>query len=140
MRDMEMIIDFPGGARVDAHFGPYRIKTDQPPQGGGEGGAPTPFATFLASIGTCAGIYVLGFCRQRGIPAEGIQLRQRLETNPFNGMVSKVLLDIDLPAGFPEKYRSAVIRVAEQCAVKKHLEHPPEFAVSTNVAAEAIPA
>ncbi len=137
---MEMIIDFPGGARVDAHFGPYMIKTDQPPQGGGEGSAPTPFATFLASLGTCAGIYVLGFCRQRGIPAEGIQLRQRLETNPFNGMVSKVLLDIELPADFPEKYRSAVIRVAEQCAVKKHLEHPPQFEISTSIVAEAIPA
>jgi len=57
---MEMIIDFPGGARVDAHFGPYTVATDQPPAGGGEGSAPTPFAVFLASLGTCAGIYVLG--------------------------------------------------------------------------------
>ena len=31
---MEMMIDFPGGARVDAHFGPYTVSTDQPPQGG----------------------------------------------------------------------------------------------------------
>lgn len=69
---MEMIINFPGGARVDAHFGPFMVPTDQPPQGGGTSSAPTPFATFLASIGTCAGIYVLGFCRQRGISAEGI--------------------------------------------------------------------
>ena len=58
---MEMVIDFPGGKRVDAHFGPFTVMTDQPPQGGGMGSAPTPFATFLASIGTCAGIYVLGF-------------------------------------------------------------------------------
>jgi len=64
---MEMMIDFPGGARVDAHFGDLTLKTDQPPAGGGEGSAPSPFDTFLASIGTCAGIYVLGFCRQRGI-------------------------------------------------------------------------
>ena len=32
--------------------------------GGGQGSAPTPFATFLASMGTCAGIYVLGFCKK----------------------------------------------------------------------------
>ena len=57
---MEMIIDFPGGARVDAHFGQYTVHTDQPPQGGGDGSAPTPFALFLSSMGTCAGIYVLG--------------------------------------------------------------------------------
>jgi ribosomal protein S12 methylthiotransferase accessory factor len=131
-----MTIDFPGGARVDAHFGPFTVKTDQPAQGGGEASAPTPFATFLASIGTCAGIYVLGFCRQRGLATEGITLSQRLEVDPLTGMVAKVLLDVHLPPGFPEKYRAAVIRSAEQCAVKKHLEHPPRFEVKA-VAAEA---
>ena len=72
---MEMEITFPGGARVDANFGGMTVKTDQPVQGGGQGSAPTPFATFLASIGTCAGIYVLGFCQQRGIPTERHQDR-----------------------------------------------------------------
>ena len=119
---MELIIDFPGGARVDAHFGPYTVHTDQPAHGGGDGSAPTPFATFLASIGTCAGIYVLGFCRQRGLPTEGLRLVQHLEVDHSTGLVSQVLLDIQLPAGFPEKYRAAVIRSAEQCAVKKHFE------------------
>ncbi len=58
---MEMIIDFPGGAKVDAHFGNFTVKTDQPMSGGGDGSAPSPFDIFLSSIGTCAGIYVLGF-------------------------------------------------------------------------------
>ncbi|MFN2222904.1 MAG: OsmC family protein [Candidatus Promineifilaceae bacterium] len=129
---MDMIIDFPGGARVDAHFGPYTVKTDQPPFGGGQGSAPTPFATFLSSIGTCAGIYVLGFCQQRGIPTDGIRIVQSLQANPRNGMVGKVLLDIQLPPEFPEKYRSAVIRAADQCAVKKHFEYPPEFEINTS--------
>ncbi len=128
---MEMTIDFPGGLRVDAHFGPYTIPTDQPPHGGGSGTAPTPFATFLASIGACAGIYVLGFCRQRGIPADGIRIVQSSETNRATGMVEKIRLDIQLPPDFPEKYKAAVIRAADQCAVKKHLEHPPTFEVVT---------
>jgi len=131
---MEMLIDFPGGARVDAHFSQFTVKTDQPPQGGGAGSAPTPFATFLASLGTCAGIYVLGFCRQRGIPAEGIRLLQHMESNPMTGMVDHVSLDIQLPPDFPEKYREAVIRSAEQCAVKKHFEHPPAIEVRASKA------
>ena len=135
---MEMVIDFPGGARVDAHFGPYTVVTDQPPHGGGQGLAPTPFATFLASIGTCAGIYVSGFCRQRGISTEGIRIIQTLEANPLNGMVSKVKLDIQLPAEFPDKYKTAVIRSADQCAVKKHFEQPPQFEISTSTVAEKV--
>jgi ribosomal protein S12 methylthiotransferase accessory factor len=128
---MDMIIDFPGGARVDAHFGPYTVATDQPPPGGGAGSAATPFDTFLASLGACAGIYVLGFCRQRGLPTDGIRLVQRHETDPQTHMVTGITLEIELPPDFPEKYKPAVIRAAEQCKVKKHLERPPAFHVET---------
>lgn len=131
---MEMTIDFPGGARVDAHFGPYTVATDQPPMGGGEGLAPTPFATFLASIGTCAGIYVLGFCKQRGLPTEGIRIVQRDNRNPMTGMVQAIDLEIQVPPTFPEKYYEALVRSAQQCAVKKHLENPPEIQVFSRVA------
>ncbi len=135
---MEIVVDFPGGARVDAHFGSFTIQTDQPPPSG-TSSAPTPFATFLASIGACAGIYVLGFCRQRNIPTDGMRLVQRTETDPETHMVSKVLLDIQLPPGFPDKYKEAVIRSADQCAVKKHIAHPPAFEIKT-IAADGIPA
>jgi ribosomal protein S12 methylthiotransferase accessory factor len=127
---MEMEISFPGGARVDASFGGFTVRTDQPPAGGGEGSAPTPFALFLASFGTCAGIYVLGFLRQRGLPTEGVRLIQRASRNPASGMTDRVEIEILLPPDFPEKYRDAVVRAAEQCAVKKHLETPPAIVVS----------
>ena len=130
---MEMLIDFPGGARVDAHFGGFTVATDQPPQGGGMGEFPTPFMMFLSSLGTCAGIYVLGFCRQRGLPTEGITIKQEIFNSSMNGMVEEVRLTIQVPQSFPEKYHEALIRSAEHCAVKKHLENPPKISVETNV-------
>src|SRR6266545_7988726 len=105
---MEMIIDFPGSSRVDAHFGNFTVATDQPPAAS----APTPFAVFLSSIGTCAGIYVLGFCKQRGLSADDIQIVQRIHNNPLNGMVDKIDLEIQVPSSFPEKYRDSLIRSA----------------------------
>ncbi len=126
---MEMIIDFPGGSRVDAHFGAFTVATDQPPVVG----VPSPFDLFLASIGTCAGIYVLGFCRKRGLPTDGIRIVERIHTSPADGMVEKIDLEIQIPPDFPEKYRSSLIRSAELCAVKKHLEKPPRFEIATKV-------
>jgi ribosomal protein S12 methylthiotransferase accessory factor len=128
---MEMIIDFPGGSRVDAHFGPFTVATDQPPASS----APTPFAVFLSSIGTCAGIYVLGFCRQRGLATEGIKIVQRINSNPMNGMVEKIDLEIQVPPEFPQKYYDSLVRSAELCAVKKHLENPPVFEVTAKAVA-----
>jgi ribosomal protein S12 methylthiotransferase accessory factor len=130
---MEMTVTFPGGARVDASFGPFAVQTDQPPHAGGEGSAPTPFSLFLASIGTCAGIYVLGFCRQRGLPTDGIRIAQRVAADPRTGMIDRVELDIQVPPEFPAKYHEALVRAANQCAVKKHLEAPPRFEVRTIV-------
>mgnify|MGYP001041453340 CR=1 FL=1 len=129
---MDMEITFPGGARVDASYKGFTIKTDQPRSGGGEGSAPSPFDLFLTSIGTCAGIYVLGFCRQRGIPTEDIHLRQSMEVDPMTHMIKRISIDIDLPPDFPEQYAPALIRSAELCAVKKHLERTPEFEIRTH--------
>ena len=126
---MELIIDFPGGSRVDAHFGPFSVQTDQPPAAS----APTPFATFLASIGTCAGIYVLGFCQQRNLPTESLRIVQRTHNDPATGLIRKIDLEIQVPPNFPEKYLPSLVRAAELCAVKKHLENPPEFEVSTGI-------
>jgi ribosomal protein S12 methylthiotransferase accessory factor len=131
---MEMTVSFPGGARVDAQFGAYTVHTDQPPHAGGEGTAPAPFSLFLASIATCAGIYVLGFCRQRGLPTDGIRIVQRSEGDSKTGMVKKLGLDIEVPPSFPERYYDALVRAANQCAVKKHIEAPPPaFEVRTVV-------
>ncbi|MBN2091150.1 OsmC family protein, partial [candidate division KSB1 bacterium] len=92
-----------------------------------------PFDLFLASIGTCAGIYVLSFCQQRNIPTENIRLVQELERDPASHLIKKIKINIQLPANFPEQYKSAVIRSAELCAVKKHLDQPPEFDINTSI-------
>jgi putative redox protein len=127
---MEILVDFPGGSRVDAHFGKFIVPTDQPPAAS----APTPFDLFLSSIATCAGIYVLGFCQQRGLSTEGIQIIQRIHHDPLNGMIDEIDLNIIVPSTFPEKYHASLIRSAELCKVKKHLEKPPKFSITTRVA------
>lgn len=135
---MEMEITFPGGARVDASFGPFTVQTDQSPRGGGEGSAPEPFALFLASIGTCAGIYVLGFLKQRGISSEGVRIVQRVHPNLLTGMIEQIDLEIHVPPEFPERYYEALVRSAELCAVKKHLENPPRFNVKAIAMAQVV--
>ena len=126
---MEMVIDFPGGSRVDAHFGGFTVPTDQPPVAS----APSPFEVFLSSIGTCAGIYVLGFCQQRNLSTQEIRIVERIKHNRTTGMLETIGLEIQVPPDFPEKYRPSLIRSAELCAVKQTLENPPRFEITTTV-------
>ncbi len=128
----KMVVSFPGGKRVDASFDVFTVETDQPVDEGGGGSAPAPFDLFMASLATCAGIYVLGFCQNRDIPTDGIRVVQRLERNQEK-KIEVVSISIEVPPEFPEKYHAALVRSAAKCAVKKMMESPPEFKIQTVV-------
>ncbi len=130
---MDMRIYFPGGKKVYADFNGFTHQTDQPGPQDQKGSAPTPFDLFLASLGACAGFYMLSFCQQRSIDTRDLELRQSLVFNPQTHLVETVNLEILVPATFPEKYRAALVQSAQLCTVKKHLEKPPRFNISTRV-------
>lgn len=130
---MDMEIYFPGKKRVHARYKGFVVETDQPVEAGGDNSAPAPFDLFLLSLGTCAGYYVLSFLQQRGLSTEGAGVILRREVDPATHLPSRISLEIKLPADFPDKYRDAVIRAAEQCAVKRALENPPAFETYTTI-------
>ncbi|MBD3162656.1 MAG: osmotically inducible protein C [Candidatus Latescibacteria bacterium] len=131
----EFRIRFEGKARVVAEVDGGEIATDQSVEAGGEGSAPEPLLLFFASIGTCAGINVRRFCETRGIPTEGIHLTQSLIGDPEKpGRVGTIRIEIHLPHEFPEKYRPAVVRAANGCAVKRTLQDPCRIEVETTPA------
>lgn len=126
---MAMEMTFPGGLAVSARFDGFTVTTDQPkPQGGG-GTAPTPFGLFLASIGTCAGFFALRFCQERQIDTSGLRVTLDAPRDPKTKRVARMSIRVHLPPGFPEKYRSAILRAVDQCSVKRHILEPPEFEV-----------
>jgi ribosomal protein S12 methylthiotransferase accessory factor len=127
-----MEITFDGGKVITAHYRGFDIKTDQSAKSGGTETAPAPFDLYLASIGTCAGIYVKSFCDNRQIPTDDIKIIQKTEFSPETGLPVKLTLDIKLPENFPEKYKASVLNVAELCKVKKSIANPPVFKMMTS--------
>ena len=129
---MNIEVTFGSGKKVNASVNNFEIKTDQSPASGGEGSAPEPFTLFMASIATCAGIYVKSFCDQRGIASDNIKLIQNSHFNQGKRLIDRIDIEIQLPSDFPDKYKEAVIKSANLCTVKKHLHNPPEIMVTTN--------
>ena len=128
-----MEVTFDGGKVITAHLNDHIIRTDQSVKSGGQNSAPAPYDLFLASIGTCAGIYVKSFCDQRDIPSENIKIIQSVEFDSQTRLPAIIKLDIQLPTDFPEKYKAAVINSAELCAVKKTINNPPKFEIITSI-------
>jgi ribosomal protein S12 methylthiotransferase accessory factor len=119
---MSMRIVFPGGKRVDAFYKAFTIRTDQPESVGGENTAASPFDLFLASLGTCAGYYVLAFCQRKSLPTDEITLTLNAVRDEAGQSIARVEIHIALPGDFPMEYVDACARAAEQCAVKSYLK------------------
>lgn len=132
MSENKIEVTFPANLKVEASYKGFTVITDQPVYAGGDGSAPSPFDLFLISIATCAGFYLMAFCRERNISTEGARVIMSMEKNPEKKMVGRIILDLFLPAGFPEKYREAVIRAVNNCSVKLHIVNPPEFIIRLN--------
>ena len=130
---MEMQITFPGGKKVNAVHKGFTIETDQAKSEGGEGSAPEPFTLFLSAIGTCAGIYVVYFCHERGIDTSTLKMTVGFDWNKKKRLVETVRIHMDLPPRFPEKYKAAIINVAGLCAVKRNILTPPEFIIEADI-------
>ena len=134
---MNFDIEFPGGLQVAARLPGFLVTTDQSRAHGGGGTAPEPFDLFLAALGTCAGIYALRFCQERGIATEGLGLSLSTEPDPERRRLQAIHLELTFPAEFPERYRAAILRAVDQCAVKRHMIEPPRFTVTARAAALA---
>lgn len=126
-----MEITFPGGVAVEARHKEFTIRSDQPVTDGGANSAPSPFDSFLASLGNCAGFFALRFCQKRQLPTEGLRLTLETAWDAERHRLTRVQIAIHLPLAFPEKYRAAIIRATDQCTVKRSILDPPAFEVTT---------
>jgi putative redox protein len=129
MNPKELKVVFGDKYKIDVEYKGYVIKTDQPVRDGGDATAPAPFDYFLVSIAACAGFYALAFCRERQIPTEGLAMTMTAEKAESARLFEKVTIAVELPAGFPEKYRQAVLRAIDHCTVKANILQPPRFEI-----------
>ena len=128
---MNVSVSFPGGVAVEAAMKGHRILTDQPRPVGGDA-APAPFDLFVGSIATCMGYYALRFCQERGLATDGLGLSLETVRDEARRRLGSIRVALTLPAGFPEKYREAILRAVDQCAVKTHMVEPPAFELSVS--------
>ncbi|TVU78106.1 hypothetical protein FQP81_01350 [Pseudoalteromonas distincta] len=125
---MEISVSMLEGQKQSAKFGDLEVISDQSVNAGGNAEHPEPFDYFLVSMVLCAGFYARKFCEQRDISTQGMTLTQNNENVDDNGK-KLFSIKINLPDGFPDKYKKALIAAVNTCTVKKVIQAVPEFSV-----------
>ncbi len=128
---MEIEIGFPGGQKIETRFkgATITVGSDIENEPGLES-----LDLFFISLGLCTGKYVMEFCRTRNILYGETKIHLRTQWDEDKKMHTQVLIRIQLPKEFPEKYKNAVIKTVNLCSVKKHIFNPPTFEVEAHIA------
>ena len=127
----EFKVTFPGNKKVDVEFDNYTVKTDQNKIHGGDDTAPEPFNVFLSSIASCAGIFAVSFCEIRKLDTSGMHLILEIVKNKGQKYIEEIKLTLHVNKSFPEKYKNAIIKAMNGCAVKNQLH--PDIKTSTSL-------
>ncbi len=131
---MRVSVQYKDGKKQDIKLGKYIVSTDQMEEEGGDETAPSPFQLFVMSLASCAAYYVREFCTSRDLSTDGVNVTQMIDMDWQKKALRYVRITVELPESFPEKYRDAVIRAAQQCSVKKAISQMPEIEIAYKVA------
>jgi putative redox protein len=128
-------ITWDGGVRFTADIRGHKVTVDQPQQAGGEDSAPMPLELVPAGLGTCVALFVQRFLATRGLDPSGMTVEVTTLGAANPNRIGRFDVSVHVPGGVPEKYREALVRVAESCTVHHTLTHAPEIRVQVAGAA-----
>ncbi|MFA5388746.1 MAG: OsmC family protein [Candidatus Omnitrophota bacterium] len=123
-------IKYIDGKKFSAANRAHTIIIDQPKESGGEDQGMTPPELFIDSLGSCIGIYVLGFCRNTGLDPSGMKITLGWEkTTDKPSRIKTISAKIELPNAEPGPRKPALIKVAESCLIHETIKHQPDIKI-----------
>ena len=108
--------------RVRADIRGHNVVLDVPANLGGADAGPEPVELFTASLGACMAMHIAKYCEIAKLPHEGFEIDLEFQVVKGPLRVGAVMVDIRLPAEFPESRVDAVKRAAQQCTVTNTLK------------------
>jgi putative redox protein len=126
---MKMEVNLQEGFLFKAVCGGQEVFTDQHQAEGGKDQAMTPAELFVASLGTCIGVYAARFCKRHNLPTEGLKVGLDWTVLKDPWRIGSVKAEIHYPHQIAETERKGLLRMAEACFVHESIVHPPEIVV-----------
>ncbi len=81
-----------------------------------------PAEMFVASLGMCIGGYVYGYCKNHGIPCNGLVVEMHGERAEEPARLSKIVARVKFPGELDKKLRTILKRVADKCFITRSIE------------------
>jgi putative redox protein len=107
----------------------HRLASDMSIEDGGEDHGLAPTELLVGSLGACIAMSVQRYCAECGHGDGDVSVSLAFQLLGKPKRIGAIVVDVELPPGFPEDRIEAVRRVADHCVVHHTLMHPPEVDV-----------
>ncbi len=126
---MKMEVNLEQGFLFKAQCSGHEVAADQPEKEGGTNKAMTPSELFVASLGTCIGVYAVRFCKRHNLPTEGMKvfLDWTVVKDPWR--IGSIKAELHYPHDIPDPEKKGLLRMAEACFVHETILHKPEVVI-----------
>jgi uncharacterized OsmC-like protein len=88
---------------------------------------PSPTELLVGSLGACIGMVIARYCKGIDCSTEGLALYMTYQLADKPKRVQSIVIDLELPNGFPEDRIPAIQRLIRLCPVHSTLREPPEI-------------
>jgi len=125
MQQTEII--YQGGKSFLAQNRGHKVVIDLPKDFGGGDEGPTPPELFIDALGSCIGVYVVGYCKSTGLDTEGLTIKidweKELKEKPY--YIKKIDVKIDLPNAEIGPRKEALLNIAYSCLIHQTIKNQP---------------
>jgi putative redox protein len=115
----------------------HSLVCDQPANNGGHDQGMTPPELFLASLGSCAAFYAVGYLRKKGILREGVEVRAIAEKASAPARLDPIRIEVSVPGELSDADRAGVEDAVHHCLIHNTLLHTPAIAIAIHTLATA---
>ena len=105
----------------------HTVASDMSVEDGGRGDGITPAELLAGSLGVCVAMMVQGYCDRHGHTDGDVGVNLTIELADKPKRVGGIVIDVELPNGFPEEKIEVVRRVAEKCTIHETFNMPPRL-------------
>ena len=126
----ELKIDYLGGIGFQAKARGHAMTIDLAKEKGGLDQGMNPPEVFIASLGSCIGVYVVRYCQNAGLNTEGLNIAMAWKLSDDKHKISEINIGISLPNAEVGKREKAIMEVARHCLIHNTILGQPRIQVN----------
>ncbi|PIY82997.1 MAG: hypothetical protein COX96_04395 [Candidatus Omnitrophica bacterium CG_4_10_14_0_2_um_filter_44_9] len=123
----EVNVKYTGCMGFQVQANGHTLTVDLSKEKGGSDQGMNPQEVFMASLGSCIGVYVTRYCQNAKLDADDMDIHLDWSLSDDKTKIKIINIKIELPNADVGRRKDALLQVAHHCLIHNTIQNPPEI-------------